>query len=68
MCFPKCFNEFPLNFAGMVTFGHVSQCPSHGDNDEFPPILWGAQCMDGCFLFNGNKGVPVVTQHAHVDC
>lgn len=42
------------------------QRPSHSDSDEFPLILWGALCIDGRFLFNGNKGVPMVTQYTSV--
>lgn len=26
----------------------------------------GALCLDGCFLFSSNNGVPMVTQHASV--
>ena len=65
VCFSECFNELPFHFAVVLTFAIVQQqCPSQSDSDEFPWIFWGALCLDGCFLFNSNKGVSMVTPYA----
>ena len=59
MCFSKYFNELPLHFVAVVTFGRFSTTiPSQNDSSEFPGSSGGPYAWIAVSYLRVIKGFP----------